>query len=219
MKIAVVQHTLRPAPAHDVEALVASASRAESAGAELVIVPRVAAVCDGPLADELLRRLESDVGIGVFVCGADMDLTHAGVTRVVALVGDECMDSVSLQERAASEPDILVLAPGSESELQAEAMLELAIGLSTAVAPLVIVAEPDGAEPGEPGHGGSVIVHLGEVLAEALAGDGLLMADVMTPIGRLGLEGQLPPIPPLLAGRIAAHHGRRPPVDYPADIS
>jgi hypothetical protein len=129
------------------------------------------------------------------------------------------MDTRTLTLVAESGADILLLAPGSESELQAEAVLELAIGLSTSVASLVAVVEADGAELGVAGHGGSALVYLGEVLAEAMAGDDVLVADVVTPIGAPEPRSPLPQIPPLLAGRLAAHEGRKPEVDYPADLA
>lgn len=218
MKTAVVQHQLRPAPAQDVEALVLAAARAAATGADLIVIPDVAAVSDGPLRDELVRRLDDEIAVPSLVAGTDAEAVHADIGRIVVIAGDDCMDPSVLQSLRVDGPDALVLAPGSESDLQAEAMLELAIGLSTSVASLVIVAEADGAEPGVAGHGGSAIVHLGEVLAEALAGDDLLHAEIALPLGPPEPRGALPEVPPLLAGRVAAHQGRRPDVDYPADL-
>ena len=218
MKLAIVQHLLRPAPAQDLEALVIAAARAAASGADLVIVPDVNAVSDGPLRDELARRLDDAVAVPTLVAGTDLETVAEGLGRVLLLSGDDCMEAEVLRSLAADPPDALVLAPGSESELQAEAMLELAIGLSTSVASLVMIVEADGAEPGVAGHGGSAIVHLGEVLAEALAGDDVLLADLADPPGRPEPRGSMPQVPPLLAGRLAAHQGRKPDVGYPADL-
>ncbi len=227
MKIAVVQHELRPAPAQDLEALVIAVARAASLGADLVILPDVAAVHDGPLGDELFRRTEEDApGVVVWSAhryGSDpgdgpLTLSVEAVGAACALVGDDAMDHAALLACAARRPGLLVLAPGAESELQAQAVLELAVALSTSLASVVVVAEADGAEPGEPGHGGSAIIHLGEVLAEATAGDDLLVADITTPLGPPEAPTAFPEVPTVLLQRIAAHHGRKVDVDYPADL-
>lgn len=227
MKIVVVQHELRAAPAQDLEALVLALARAASLGADLVVLPDVAAVHDGPLGDELFRRAE-EAASGVVVWPAhryDSDNGHgplpfatevAGVAY--ALVGDDAIDPEALAECAAHRPGLLVLAPGAESELQAQAVLELAVGLSTSLASVVLVVEADGSGPGEPGHGGSAIVHLGEVLAEAAAGDDLLVAEIVTPLGPPEAPTAFPGVPPVLTQRIAAHRGRKVEVDYPADL-
>lgn len=225
MKIAVVQHVPRPAPAQDLEALVAAAARAAADGARWVVLPGVSALDEGPLHEELWRRLEADVpGVGVVVAGAgehrdvaaDAGAGSPGASAL--LVGDDCFMPAALREAHAALPGIAILAPGAESELQVEAILEFAIALSTSLASIVIVVETDGAEPGEPGHGGSAIIYLGEVVAQAVAGDEILYADVETPAGPPEAPGALPAIPPLLAQRVAAHQGRKLEVDYPADL-
>jgi predicted amidohydrolase len=226
VKIAVAQHVLRPTPAQDLEALVAVAARAASAGVDVIVLPAVEAVHDGPLADELWRRLEEDVpGAHVVVAGDEAasevtsDQRGAGpLGRVVSLAGDDSIDSEALAAARASLPDVALLAPRSEGELQAQAVLELAIELSTSLAPIIIIAEPDGAELGEPGHGGSAIVHLGEVIAEAMSGDDLLYAEVSLPTAPLESRVHLPAIPPVLAQRLGAHRGHKLVVDYPADL-
>lgn len=227
MKIAVVQHALRAAPAQDLEALVLALARSASLGADLVVMPDVAAVHDGPLGDELFRRAE-EVAPGVTVWPAHryasddehgpLLLTPDVAGMAYALLGDDAIDPDVLAGCAAHHPGLLVLAPGAESELQAQAVLELAVALSTSLASVVLVVEADGAGPGEPGHGGSAIVHLGEVLAEAAAGDDLLAAEVVTPLGPPEAPTAFPGVPPVLTQRIAAHRGRKVEVDYPADL-
>ena len=225
MRIAVVQHVPRPAPAQDLEALVAATLRASTDGAQWVVLPAVPALDEGPLHEDLWRRLEADVpGVGVVVAGAGKDRdtaahTGAGSPRPIALlVGDDCFSPESLREAHALSPGIAVLAPGSESELQVEATLEFAIDLSTSLASVVIVIETDGAETGEPGHGGSAIIYLGEVVAQAPSGDATLYAQLEAPAGPPEAPGALPEVPPLLAQRVAAHQGRKLEVDYPADL-
>ena len=225
MRIAVVQHVPRPAPAQDLEALVAATLRAATDGAQWVVLPAVPALDEGPLHEDLWRRLEADVpGVGVVVAGAGKDRdaaahTGAALPRPIALlVGDDCFSPESLREAHALSPGIAVLAPGSESELQVEATLEFAIDLSTSLASVVIVIETDGAETGEPGHGGSAIIYLGEVVAQAPSGDATLYAQLEAPAGPPEAPGALPEVPPLLAQRVAAHQGRKLEVDYPADL-
>lgn len=226
MKIAVVQHRLRPAPAQDLEALLLAAANAVASGAEALFLPEIAALSEGPLRDELSRRADDEIPVPLLVPLAEPDqggdpaafLEHDALGVVAILSDDACMDADVLAQTAEREPDVLVLLPGSESELQAEAVLELAIALSTSVAALVLIVEPYGADLGVAGHGGSAVVHLGEMLAEATEGDALLLVDVATPIGPPEPRGPLPLMPPLLAGRVAAHAGRKLTVDYPADL-
>lgn len=226
MRIAVAQHTIRFAPAQDLEALVIAAAQARAEGAEVVFLPAVAAVDDGPLADDLWRRLEEDAP-GIVVLSAHTGLddgdgwvlveTPLGTTAFVA--GDACFDADMLEVLAAQSPAVTVLAPASESEIQAQGTLELAVGLSLSLSAIIIVVESDGAAPGEPGHGGSAIVQLGEVVAEAINADDLLLTDVDVPVGPPEPRQALPEVPPLLRQRIAAHQGTKLAVDYPADLN
>jgi hypothetical protein len=142
----------------------------------------------------------------------------AAVGRCEVLTGDAAIDPEVHRRLAANPPDVLVLAPESESELQAEAAIEVAIGLSLSIAGLVIVLESAGAEPGEPGHGGSAIVLLGEVAAEALQEDEALVAQIPVPIPYPEPRAPLPAVPPLLLQRLAHHRGETAPVDYPVDL-
>ncbi|TLM65832.1 MAG: hypothetical protein FDZ70_10790, partial [Actinobacteria bacterium] len=107
--------------------------------------------------------------------GADVVFTPTGEVGVcegaVRLYGDACFDPVRIPSGART----LVLVPDAESELQSEAVIEYAIGLSESVAGLVAVIEPSEV-------GGSAIVLLGEVLAEAGAGDRAIVADVPYPV-------------------------------------
>ncbi len=224
MKIAVVQHALRPAPAQDLEALVIASARAASGGAEAVFLPNVTAVHDGPLGDDLFRRTSDDAPDTIVVVAHDDSRAEAEpeatetLGGVCVLVGDDAIDSKVLRDCSAKRLGVVALAPGAESDLQAQAVLELAVALSTSLASVVIVVETDGAELGEPGHGGSAIVHLGEVLAEAGSGDDLLLADIATPLGPPEAPEAFPDIPPVLQQRLGAHRGHKLDVSYPADL-
>lgn len=226
MKFAVVQHAIRPAPAQDLEALVLAVSRAAALGAEMVFLPYVSALYEGPLADELVRRVVAEApSVEVVTAQRAQDVSGhftAAATALlgpgVVLVGDDAIDLEVLRRCVAEKPGVLLLSPGAESDLQSQAVIELALALSTSLASLVLVAEADGAELGEAGHGGSAILHLGQVLAEAVSGDDLLLADVVTPLGPPEAPEALPEIPPVLLQRLAAHRGRKLDVGYPADL-
>ena len=84
----------------------------------------------------------------------------------------------------------------------------------------MVVADSVGAEAGEPGHGGSSIILLGEVLAEAMGQDGdVLFADVPEPVPAPEPPDPVPAVPTILAQRVATHEGRRLDMGYPADLS
>lgn len=225
MRLAVVQHRSRPAPAQDLEALV-MASSGVAHEADALVLPDVPALREGPLSDDLFCRLGEMVpSVDVITVqpdpGHDVSFTleeREGLGRLALLWGDECIDPDVLSAVAAAKPGMVVLAPGSESELQAQAVLELAVPLSTSLASVVVVVESDGAELGEPGHGGSAVVHLGEVIAEAMSGDDVLVVDLPAPLGPPELPAALPEIPPVLVQRLAAHRGQKVAVDYPADV-
>lgn len=232
MRIAVVQHRLRESAEEDARALAASAAQAAAQQAELVVLPEVPTLLgeENPARElfyeliaglpgqrvisQVARDLHGFGAIGSAPDGAD------GLGSIALLVGDAAMEPVELMRVATQSPSAAVLMPRSESELQAEAMAELAISLSDSLAGLVLLAECAGAEPGEAGHGGSMIVRLGEVVAEALAEeDAVLVADVALPLAQPEPREALPAIPPILATRLAHHAGRKPAVDYPADLA
>lgn len=192
MKLAVVQQRLQDESADASATIAAAVDAARAAGAGAVVVPETVA----PVAVHGLEPLG----------------------RTVVVAGDAAIDPEQLRRMSLDPPDVLVLAPGSESELQAEAVIELAIGLSLSLAGLVIVADASGAEPGSPGHGSSAVVLLGEVLAEAVFDEQLLVVDVPAPLSPPEPRAPLPVLPPILAQRLANHRGERVPVDYPADL-
>lgn len=151
---------------------------------------------------------------------SSVDLVPEGyeaLGQVAVLRGDAVFDLKSLESMARRNVDVLVLAPGSESDLQAEAVLEFAIKLSDAVAGLVLIVEDDGADPGQPGHGTSAIVMLGEVLAEAMGGSEVLTADIDLPVAQPMPHDPVPALPTILEQRLAHHEGRHLHTEYPSD--
>lgn len=231
MRIAVVQHQLRQTPAEDAEALAAAARRAADEGAELVIFPEVFSLQgdDNPARDALFAQLDTIEGerlipqVGVesngFAGVVDAPEGFEQLGMIAVLIGDGCVDMPIIRQIAMEFPDLAIMIPRSESDLQAEAILEFGLALSSSFSGVVLVADTDGAEPGEPGHGGSAIIRFGEVVAEAQAGDGVLIADIELPIGPPNPREPLPIMPLILEQRLASHEGRHVEVDYPADLS
>lgn len=233
MKLAVIQHRLRETADGDARALLAAAGRAAEREAEVVVLPEVLALHDDSAARTLLTTglagvpafcLMPDVGPSCSGGGFVAKLPRTaelpvGLGAAALLVGDACMDVEELVRAAEQSPAFAALAPRSENDLQAEAVLELAIGLSDSLAGLIVVAECSGAEAGEPGHGGSAIVLLGELLAEAVLDDEVLLAEVELPIPQPEPREALPAVPVILAQRLAHHHGAKVEQPYPADLS
>lgn len=232
MKIAVIEHRMRNSAMEDANALAQSSRQAADAGAHVVFLPMVLPVEDdlanqeyarllsGVPGTRLLPRIPEGTRSMVFAPTADIPLLGERLGTVALVFGDACMDESVLRELADQAPAVLVMSPRSENELQAEAALELAIGLSESVAGVVIVVEAVGAEPGDPGHGGSAVIAVGEVLAEAM-GDGgdVLLVDIPEPAPRPEVREPVPPVPTILAQRLANHEGRHLDMGYPADLT
>lgn len=229
--IAVVQHALVGESAGDAHRLLETCRIAASRGADITVLPEVDSLyaADSDERIQLMQALDAMPGVWLmprFECDAlgMATLLRApeeldGLGTLAFMVGDACFDEDELARLAAADPDLAIMMPRAESELQAEAALEVALALSDSLAGVIIVAEPFGAELGRPGHGGSAIIRLGEIVAEADDGPDLLLAVVDTPIARPEPKEPLPPIPPILSQRLATHRGVRPTVDYPADLS
>lgn len=235
MKVAVIDLARRGSVEADVDALVDAVERACAAGAGVIVTPapawftvasvrearasaRILAACrDAHFLGVPSGHAEFDAPFGEDRRGATFERTPLGMTA--SLWGDGCLDPDNARELMAAAPDALVLRPGSESELQAEAMIERALALSESVAGLVIVAEPHGAAVGEPGHGGSVIAALGELLAEAVGDEDVLIAELeVVPVPAPEPRDPPPGLPPILAQRLSRHRGERVSVGYPADV-
>jgi hypothetical protein len=233
VKIAVIQHRLRATGMEDAEALLATCTTAAERGAEFVLVPDVPAIREDGFQNTarstFMVGLEKVPGRRLIPQSPPRSLGIAatappppglmGLGRIGVFVGDSCIDPSEFSRIAMEAPMTAVFAPAAESELQAEAMLELAVGLSDALAALVMIAETAGAEAGAVGHGGSAILFLGEVLAEAIGqDDDLLFAEIEMPVPVPEPREPLPAIPLILQQRLAQHQGRKVPVDYPADL-
>jgi hypothetical protein len=222
MKIAVVQHCLRANGNEDALALSAAVSSAASRGASLVILPHVASLsANGGTGERLLGEALENIPVLCIVPRLSDESTSLSLVvelpapadggdplgKALLAIGDACFDTAGLQKAVSADLDIAVLAPMNQTDLQAEAMLEHAIALSDSLAGVVVIAECAGADALEAGHGGSAIVMLGEVLAEAFSGDSLLLAELSVPFPAPEPREPLPPVPPLLAQRMDRHKG------------
>ena len=224
MNIAAIQHRLRDSADADARALAVAAAVASARGAEVVIFPEVPSLqLDGGAGQVLLAELVREVPAFCVVPSVDPALRGlavidelpapisapgGGVGVVSLLIGDACMDPAELARADAASPALAILSPRSETDLQAEALLEFAIALSDSLAGVIVIAECAGAEALEVGHGGSAIIVLGDVVAEALYEDDVLVADVPLPLPQPSPREPLPPVPPLLAQRVDHHRGR-----------
>lgn len=231
MKIAVVQHRLRETPEADAAALLDAARAAAEAGAEFVVMPEVPSLGDtysavresmyAALDDVEGMRLIPHVGPGhegvAFV--TDPLAGAEGLGSISLTVGDACFKGSAWIEAMGKPAMVAVMCPRSENDLQAEAAMEVALALSDSLAGLVIIAETAGAEVGEPGHGGSAIIALGKVVAEAMDSDELLLADVALPVAQPEPREPLPAIPTILQQRLAHHAGHKLDMGYLADLS
>jgi len=234
MKIAAIQHRIRETAEDDARALADAVRAASARGAEFIVLPDVASLQAGDgEGRSLLAALICD--ISAFCIVPSVDPALRGIAIAAALpapiaasvggsgvagmfVGDACMDAAEIRFVAQQVPAIAVLSPRSETDLQAESMLEFAIELSDSLAGVVVIAECAGAEPLEVGHGGSAIIVLGEVVAEALSDEDVLIADVLQPFPQPSPREALPNVPPLLAQRFAHHSGHLP-VEHGPDVS
>jgi hypothetical protein len=231
LRIAVLQPRLRETAAQDAEALAELAGQAARQGAELLLIPEVFSLHSGPVRSRMLGMLRDRAPQGSYVMPhvgpASYGMAFAPTTlpgdeelgRIALPVGDAAMDPEELRHLGETHPDAVFASPRSESELQAEAMLELAVGMSESVTGLVAVVDAAGAAPGRPGHGGSAIILLGEILAEAGDGEEVIFADVPVPVPHPARRAPVPTPSTILAQRLSVHRGERPAPAYPADLS
>lgn len=226
MRFAVAQHASSPDSSVTAVPVVRAALERST---DLVICP----ASMGVAAEEIASALDRVVGAGTATyllptaeaqppgsaAVVDFGPVFPDLGRMAVFVGDACFERAEWLAAREAGVTAAVLCPLSESDLQSEAALEVAIALSESLCGLVIVAEAAGADSGEPGHGGSAIISLGEVLAEGFSEPDVLVAEVALPAGMPEPPELLPELPTLLAQRLASHAGRRLEVDYPADLS
>jgi hypothetical protein len=227
MKIAVLHHHVRGDAEVDAGALVDAVRRACALGADAVVCPRIPTLAELDAAgrEDLLSRIDGcSEGAALLISFAADDtgprVLDGPLGRTALLGGDTCLRESVLRTLVAEGVETAVWRPGAESELQAEAILEYALGCSPAIAGVLLIAECSGGEGHSGCRGASAIIHAGELVAEATGhGDELLVAEVDVPVRAPEPGLLLPALPPILAQRLAVHEGRKPTVDYLADLS
>ena len=228
MRIAVLHHRCRGEATADVAALVEAARSACKQDAEVIVFPRPPSLAGMPIDEReaLLADIDGCVeGVALLVSFAADDDTTGRITATplgtTALVsGDACLRAATAARIKEARVNAGVWRPGAESELQAEAVLEYALGCAPVLAGLLVLAECSGTTGHSAHSGTSAIIHLGELLAESVsADDEILMVDVEVPLPAPESDLPLPGLTPLLVQRLAAHDGHKAPVDYPADLT
>ncbi len=225
MRVAVAQHLLRTHERMELAALLSVTERAADEGAQVLAYPCVPGLGNNPALMEAFigNVAERAPGLSIIApCagtgqGEGLPVTVSPLGPTLVLAGDRCIDPERFEEIAGLGLSVLVWQVDSESDLEAEAILELALDASVSLAPLVIVAAYTGSGRGLASHGTSALVHMGEILEEAGGSEDLLVADVPTPLRRPDGRPSLPVPPPVLAQRLALHRGERPPATHPSE--
>lgn len=210
----------------DLAALLSLSEQAEDEGADVIVYPCVPGLgyASGLMTAFAANVVERAPQVSIVApCAARSREgtlvpvpTRLGSTLVLA--GDECIDATLFPEIEGLGLEALVWQMGTESPIQAEALLELALDASLSQAGLVLTACLYGEARGVSSCGGSAIVYLGEILAEAGEGEDLLLADVPVPVALPERRGRRAVPAPVLQQRLAAHHGRKLKPEYPATI-
>lgn len=227
MRIAVVQHRVRTHARMDLAALLEASETAADDGAQVIVYPRLPEMgTDSPMLDAFFRTVQERCPGLQWVrpriryhAGESMECRPTALGTTIVLVDDDCIDPSLFEGIQGLGCQSLVWLFSAEDDLQAEAVIELALEASLTLAPLVLVVAATGEARGANAHGTSAIVYLGEILAEGGAGDDVLIADVAIPGEWAARSRMLPELMPVLSQRLAAHHGRKVEVDYPADLS
>lgn len=227
MNVALIQHLIRGDLTADAAALAASIRSACESGAEAVVCPVVPSLVEDPEQARalVLAGLEGCAeGTALLLplrdaASNDVELRATPLGSTALLISDQCLLPETAIALDALRPEAIVLRPEAHSELQAEAVLEYAIGLSLSVTGLVLVCEPVGGAFAAPGHGGSAIVMLGQVVAEASDTEEILQVALEVPVNAPEPPEALPALPAILEQRVARNQGRKADVGYLADLS
>jgi predicted amidohydrolase len=227
VKVAVIQHMLRAHERMDLAALLSSAQEASDTGATVIVCPSVPGLSRNTrIYQAFIENMRMHAPGSLVLTPAlaiyregDLEPFLTPLGRTLALVGDECIDPGYYESIERVCANSMLWQPGPESALQAEAILELALDASLSLAGLVIVTSLTGRAHGAAGYGGAAIVHLGDILAEAVEGEDIVTAELTAPVTLPDRRGPRPTLPPILAQRLAHHRGGKLPVEWPADLS
>ncbi|MDO8914953.1 MAG: hypothetical protein Q7W16_02570 [Coriobacteriia bacterium] len=217
MKIALVQHRIRNHERMDLAALLSMSEQAQDEGADVIVYPCVPGIgYDSQLmtaftANVMERAPQVSIvaSCAAWGPGGMLQPVPTRLGRTLVLAGDDCIDASLYPEIESLGLEALVWQMATESPLQAEALLELALDASLSQAGLVLTACLYGEARDIHSSGGSAIVHLGEILAEAGEGEDLLIADIAVPVPLPERRGRRAVPAPVLQQRFAAHHGKK----------
>lgn len=226
MRIAVAQHRIRTHERIDLAALLALSERAADEDAAVVVFPCVPGLDFGSgLMSAFIQNVTDRAPQLAMVSpcagrrrAGQLEAVVTRLGRTLVLADDECIDPDHFPAVESLGLEALVWQIDTESPLQAEAVLELALDASLSLAGLVIISGIDGEARGVRSCGGSAIVHLGEILAEAGGGEDLLLSDVAVPVCLPARRGPRPVLAPVLAQRLAVHRHTKARPGYPATI-
>ena len=209
MRVAVIQYRTQNEEKSDSDRIGEMVSAAIDSGADVVVAPF------GAEGDH--RGAPGAMLLGGSPTARSLWRGVTAFGDTAQLLGDTCFDPDVMRPLSKEPPEALSRHPGSESDLQAEALLEYAIGLSLSVSSLVIVSEsvPDSGS----GAGWSAIVSLGEILDEAESATDTLVAEVEVPVVAPDPREVLPTPAAILSNRLSIHRGDRPDVGYLAELS
>lgn len=226
VRIAVVQHQLRTHERMDLAALLSLTERAAEEGAQVLVYPCVPGIGASPALMNAFAANVAERTPGVTVispcvaleAGPPLGVAPTPLGSTLILSGDACIDTGLFDEIVSLRPEALIWQMDSESDLQAEAVLELALDASLSLSGLVLVAATIGEARGLSSYGVSAIVHLGEILAEAGEEEDVVVADVPVPVPvpvtLPERRGQLPIPTPVLAQRLSVHRGEPAHLDH-----
>jgi predicted amidohydrolase len=225
LRIAVLQHKMRTHERMDLAALLALSEEAAEEHAQVLVYPCVPGI---GTQQQLMQAFAMNVierVPGAVVVAPCVGVTREGPVQAantplgstVVLSGDDFLDPAVYDQIQQIGPDALVWQSASESDLQAEAILELALDTSLSLCGLVLVAATIGRARGVESFGVSAIVHLGEILAEGGDDEAVLTADVVVPVTLPERRGPRPVLAPVLAQRLAVHRGAHAALDHVTD--
>jgi predicted amidohydrolase len=213
LRIAVVQHRIRTHERIDLAALLSLSERAAEEHADVIVYPYIPGLCAGVGLVEAFAQNVTERAPQVSMvapCAVSRRPgplepfpTRLGTTLVLS--GDDCIDPAHYPAIERMGLEALVWQTDTETSQQAEALLELGLDASLSLSGLVLIAGVTGHARGVTSFGGSAIVHLGEIVAEAGDGDDLLVADVATPATLPVRRGPRCVPAPVLAQRLAEH--------------
>jgi predicted amidohydrolase len=219
LRIAVAQHQIRAHERMDLAALLSLSERAADEGVGLIVYPCIPGLAQGvglveAFAQNVVERAPQLSLVAPCVSSPPRSLqaSATGLGKTLVLSGDACIDEALFPEIETLGLDALVWQASTESALQAEALMELALDASLSLAGLVLVAGVWGEARGFHSFGGSAIACLGELVAEAGDGEDLLVADLDTPVALPVRRGPRPVPAPVLAQRLAVHRGTSAPL-------